>query len=426
MRGHDAEAAAAGGTVLINLADAALATSGGKAAPLAALLGAGLPVPPGFVVPTSVYEQALAGVDVVGAARQGADRARRLVEKALLRAELVDEISVALSRISTPPGDGYVAVRSSAHTEDGIEATAAGQHDTFLAVRGQHEVVQAVRQCWASLWSERAVAYRGHLLAGPDAVPPATAVLVQRLVDADVSGVLFTGAVTRIEASWGLGVSVVSGLVTPDMWVVAGDAIDDRAVGAKSSRIDRVGNRVVTRPVPAVDRNRACLRDQDVLALSRVGQQIERHLGRRQDVEWAMADGRIWILQARPITADLPGRPPAPSAGVPAGAGLNGTPGSPGRAAGPVRIVNSPNDFARVRPGDILVCRTTDPAWTALFGVVAAVFTETGGLLSHAAIVAREHGLPAVLAVHGATTALPDGAVVTVDGSSGHIVLTTG
>lgn len=414
-----------GGTVLVDLADASRATSGGKAAPLAALLRAGLAVPPGFVVPTCAYEQALADVDVVAAARQGAECARLLVEQALIRPELVDEIAVALGRITGPAGDGYVAVRSSANTEDGTEASAAGQHNTFLAIHGPDQVVQAVRRCWASLWSERSVAYRGHRSGGPADVAPTTAVLVQRLVQADVAGVLFTGAAARIEASWGLGESVVSGRVNPDGWLVTDGAIVHRAVGGKLSRTDRVGTQLLTRPVPSADRNRPCLRDQDVLAIARIGQQIERLLGRPQDVEWAIADGQIWILQARPITADLPEPPQVSPAPAPAGVELTGTPASPGQATGPVRHVESPDDFDRVRPGDILVCRTTDPSWTALFGVVAAVVTETGGLLSHAAIVAREYGLPAVVAAPGATTALRDGALVTVDGTSGRVVLTT-
>ena len=292
--------------MLIDLVDATRATSGGKATQLAALLRAGLAVPPGFVVPMSAYGHALAGVDLVGAARERADRARRLVERALIPPALVDEVSAALGRISAPPGDGHVAVRSSASTEDGNRSTAAGQHDTFLGVRGADQVVDAVRRCWASLWSERAVAYRRHRSGGSDAVTPTTAVLVQRLVEADVAGVLFTGAATRIEASWGLGESVVGGRVTPDAWVVTDGVIVDRVVGGKTSRTDLVGTHVQTHPVPAADRNRPCLRDQDVRELARVGRLIERVLGGRQDVEWAIADGQVWILQARPITADLP------------------------------------------------------------------------------------------------------------------------
>lgn len=412
---------------MIDLADATRATSGGKAAPLARLLQAGLPVPPGFVVPTCAYEQALAGVDVTGAAHQGgADRTRLLVEQAILAPALVEEISAALARITAPSSDGYVAVRSSASTEDGTETTAAGQHDTFVAVRGPDQVVGAVRRCWASLFSDRAVAYRGQRPGHRDGAVPTTAVLVQRLVDADVAGVLFTGTTTRIEASWGLGESVVGGRVTPDSWLVHDQAIVHRSIGSKATRTDRLRNQVVTRPVPAADRHRSCLRDQDILKLAQAGRRIERLLGGPHDIEWAIADDHFWILQARPITADLPETPSASSDAALADADLTGTPASPGRATGPVRLIHGPADFARVQPGDILVCRTTDPAWTPLFGVAAAVITETGGLLSHAAIVAREHGLPAVLAVPGATTTLPDGALVAVDGSSGRVVLTSG
>ncbi|MER7417304.1 PEP/pyruvate-binding domain-containing protein [Micromonospora peucetia] len=412
--------------MLIDLADANRATSGGKAAPLARLLLSGLPVPPGFVVPARAYEQAVASLDLTGAIRHGADAARLLVERATLSPTLVDEISRALTRITGPSGDGYVAVRSSATSEDGADAAAAGQHDTFLGVHGPDQVADAVRGCWASLWSGRAVAYRRKWAGDLHCGPPATAVLVQRLVDADVAGVLFTGSTIRIEGSWGLGERVVGGQVTPDSWVVSDNAVVRRAIGVKDTRMDRVGTRVVTREVPTADRERLCLADDVVLHLARLGREIEELLGGPQDVEWAIADGQIWVLQARPVTAALPTARAAPSGRAPDNTSLAGTPGSPGLAAGPARVVRGPDDFAEVRPGDVLVCRTTDPAWTPLFGVVAAVVTETGGLLSHAAIVARELGLPAVLAVPGAMTALPDGATVEVDGSTGRVVLTGG
>ncbi|MDG4798307.1 PEP/pyruvate-binding domain-containing protein [Micromonospora sp. WMMD1082] len=373
--------------VLIDLADAEPAMSGGKAAVLARLLGAGLPIPPGFVVPIAAYEQAVDGPS----------------------AELVNEIAQALPRI----GGGYVAVRSSATSEDTAHATAAGQHDTFLGVRGPDQVADAVRRCWASLRSERAVAYWRRQ---GDPGSPTIAVLVQRLVDADVAGVMFTGDDVRLEASWGLGESVVSGHVTPDSWVVSGDAVTRRTLGTKTTRIDRT----VAREVEPADRDRFCLTDDEVTRLARLGRQIADLLGGPQDIEWAIADSRVWILQARPVTSSLPA---APAAAAGDGTARAGTPASPGSATGPVRVVRGPADFARVRPGDVLVCRTTDPAWTPLFGVVAAVVTETGGLLSHAAIVARELGLPAVLAIPDATTALPDGAPVEVDGSTGRVAL---
>jgi pyruvate,water dikinase len=412
-----------GGASLIDLEEAKHAEAGGKAAPLGQLLRAGLPVPPGFVVPTGAFEQSLSAVDVAGAARQSAGHVRSLIEHAGLAPEVADEIPAALDRITASCGDGYVAVRSSADTEDGPEASGAGQHDSFLAVRGPGQVVSAVVKCWASLWSERAVAYRRQHPSDHASTLPLTAVLVQRLVEADVAGVMFTGKTTRIEASWGLGESVVAGRITPDTWMVTDDVIVHHAIGHKQHRIDRIGTQVVTRPVSAADIDRWCVSDQDIIDLDQIGRRIEQLLGRPQDVEWAIADGHIWILQARPITAELPATTLVSSNPTPSRRLLSGTPASPGFATGPVRVISGPDDFTRVQPGDILVCRTTDPAWTALFGVVAAVVTEIGGLLSHAAIIAREHGLPAVLGVSDATTTLHNGTIIEVDGHGGHILL---
>ncbi|MEU4335425.1 PEP/pyruvate-binding domain-containing protein [Micromonospora lupini] len=371
--------------MLIDLADADVATSGGKAAVLARLLRAGMPVPPGFVVPVAAYEQAAGDLPAV----------------------LVDEIARTLPRL----GAGHLAVRSSATGEDTAHATAAGQHDTYLGVRGPDQVADAVHGCWASLWSERAVAYRRRQR---DTTPPSIAVLVQRLVDADVAGVLFTGDEIRLEASWGLGESVVSGRVTPDSWVVSGGVVTHRSLGTKKTRVDRT----TTRDVEQADQDRFCLTDGEVTRLARIGRQIADLLGGPQDIEWAIAGSQIWILQSRPVTAALP---TAPTLAPAEPRTLTGTPGSAAVASGPARVVRGPADFARVRPGDVLVCRTTDPAWTPLFGVVAAVVTEIGGLLSHAAIVAREQGIPAVLAISGATTALRDGTLLRVDGSAGTV-----
>ncbi|WP_432150371.1 PEP/pyruvate-binding domain-containing protein [Streptomyces sp. bgisy029] len=411
--------------MLIDLADAESGTSGGKAAVLARLLAAGLPVPPGFVVPVAAYEEAAGGLDFSdpGAVRDLPGPS----------AALTGEIAGALVRVA---GGGSVAVRSSGTGEDTAAASAAGQHDTFLGVSGAREVAEAVRGCWVSLWSERAVAYRRRQ---PDAVPPGIAVLVQRLVEADVAGVMFAGAgggaEVRLEGSWGLGESVVGGRVTPDSWTVSGTTASDRAVtrralGTKSTRVDRGGTGVVTREVEPADRERFCLTDEEVFRLAELGRRTAGLLGGEQDIEWAIAGSRIWLLQARPVTGALPGGVVAGAlpAGVVGAADSTGergfrtgTPGSAGVATGPARVVRGPGDFGRVRAGDVLVCRTTDPAWTPLFGIVAAVVTETGGLLSHAAIVARELGLPAVLAVPDATETLTDGAMVEVDGGTGRV-----
>lgn len=446
--------------MLLPLEDATVAVAGGKAGTLARLVRAGLRVPPGVVVPLDVYRATAQRLDLEGLVRRGGPEA---AQRALARADLppvfLSEVERALVRL----GDGPVAVRSSATGEDGATRTAAGQHLTCLAVRGAGAVVDAVRACWASLWSPEAVAYR-RLDDAPDA--PATAVLVQRHVDADVAGVLFTGAAAGapvvVEASWGLGESVVGGFVTPDRHVVRASGAVETQVGAKSTRVDRAGAGVGTAVVPDALATARCLDDVAVRGLADLGRDLAALLGGPQDVEWALTGAVVHVLQARPVTAGLPGRgsgdgagagadrattasaagtsvaaqplaaqplaaaplaaPPLPATAT-TGPVLRGVPGSRGVRRGPVRVVTGPEGFGAVRPGDVLVCRFTDPAWTRLFGVVAAVVTQTGGVLAHAAVVAREHGIPAVLAVPGVLAVLRDGDRVEVDGTAGTVRL---
>ena len=240
-------------------------------------------------------------------------------------------------------------------------------------------------------------------------------------LDAEVSGVMFTpgepSGVTTIEASWGLGSSVVGGTVTPDAYRVHADGTVTRTVADKASRIDRHGTHLVTSDVPQPDRRRPTLDDATAARLAGLGRRIGAVLGGAQDVEWALVDGDLWVLQARPTTADLPERP---STSVP-DATLVGTPCSRGTATGPARVVRGPDDFARVRPGDILVCPWTDPSWTPLLHLAAGVVTETGGILSHAAIVARERRIPAVLGIADATRTLHDSTTITIDGTAGTV-----
>ncbi|MBO3086267.1 PEP/pyruvate-binding domain-containing protein [Cellulomonas fengjieae] len=376
--------------MLVPLRDADVAACGGKAGALGRLARAGLPVPDGFVVPFAAYRTDLD-----------------------LRPGLSDALARELAALGDPP----VAVRSSAGDEDTALASAAGQHETVLGVRGVDQVADAVRACWASLHSPTALAYRAATPHRP--ADPVMAVLVQRLVDAEVSGVMFTPAgsdgVTRIEASWGLGTSVVGGTVTPDAYRVEPGGTVRRRIADKRTRVDRAGTRVVTSEVAELDRGRPALDEATALRLADLGRRVGTVLGGALDIEWAVVDGELWVLQARPVTADLPA--PAP----PTLALLTGTPGSRGSATGTARIVRGPGDFTRTRAGDILVCPWTDPGWTPLLRLVAGVVTETGGALSHAAIVARERGIPAVLGVPGATTTLRDGTTITIDGDAGTV-----
>ncbi len=380
--------------MFVPLRDAVASTCGGKAGALGALCRAGFDVPDGFVIPFESQR------DAVGTLRG------------------------ALTRALADLGDPPVAVRSSAAGEDTTEVSAAGQHLSVLGVRGADEVADAVRVCRDSLDAPRAVAYR--VAVGHDGTPdePTMAVLVQRLVDAEASGVMFTSdgasGATVIEASWGLGPSVVEGRVTPDSYRVDVDGVVTRRVAHKRTRLDRHGTALVTRDVPPAHRGRAVLDDAMATRLSRLGQHVADVLGGALDIEWALSEGRAWVLQARPVTAAVPSRegarvpPSAPDT-------LVGTPGSRGTATGPARIVRGAADFAHVCPGDIVVCPYTDPSWTPLLRIVAGVVTEVGGALSHAAIVAREQGIPAVLGVRDAMTLLDDGATVTLSGTDGTV-----
>jgi pyruvate,water dikinase len=257
----------------------------------------------------------------------------------------------------------------------------------------------------------------------PERVP----VIVQQLIDADASGVLFTrdphagAAVTVIEASWGLGTSVVDGSVVPDLVTVADDDTVSTRRGDKQTRVDCSTVGVTTSHVAAPDRARPCLSDDEARQLAALGVVVATLVGGPVDIEWAIAGGRVWLLQVRPVTARPPQPPGTTSPDVTGLPLVRGTGAGRGTATGPARVVRDVDGFGSVRPGDVLLCRTTDPAWTPLFGVVAAVVTETGGILSHAAIVAREVGIPAVVGAARAMAVVTGGSIVHVDGDAGTV-----
>lgn len=256
---------------------------GGKALSLGRMSAAGLPVPPGFCVTTAAY--------------------RRLRGQSFAAdAALVEQIGEAYRRL----GAGLVAVRSSATAEDGAVASFAGQQETILGVQGESEVCAAVARCWESLHSERAVAYRRHQNVGDDGL--AMAVVVQRLIPAEVAGVLFTrdpldaeGKRMMVEASWGLGESVVSGKVSPDRYHLDRETgvVVEQHLTAKTVQVTAEG----TQAVPVEKQTQACLDTSRLAELAALGRRVEAFYGEPRDVEWAWAEGRFWLLQARPITA---------------------------------------------------------------------------------------------------------------------------
>src|SRR5829696_1852114 len=292
---------------------------GGKAANLGELLHAGFPVPPGFVITADAYDLVVRSNqlqrDIINASTpSGAALARARFEQAIIPPQVEQAILDAYRRL----GAGSVAVRSSATAEDLAEAAFAGQQETFLGVSGAAAVLDAVRRCWASLWSDRAVSYREqHGLAQ---VPVKIAVIVQRMVAADVAGVMFTanpvsGArdETIVEASAGLGEALVSGLVTPDHIVLRNMRhrwqIAERQQGRREVEVrPRAGGGV--EQVSGATAPGLALPDEVLLQLARMGASIAKHFGRPQDIEWAWAGGKLYVLQSRPITAlpELPAR----------------------------------------------------------------------------------------------------------------------
>jgi pyruvate,water dikinase len=306
---------------------------GGKSAALGELLGAGIPVPGGFAVSVGAFtamveaNPQLAAVlhsharDLRADDTAALDRAVAAIAAAMaaapqpsaVREEIVARYAgLATDADAAPP----VAVRSSARGEDGEEATFAGQQETLLWVRGADAVCTAVRDCWASLYSAPAIAYRARMAADDDA--PAMGVTVQRMVDATVSGVLFTcnplsgdPSMVAVNASWGLGLGVVGGEVTPDDFLVSKitrevvrRTIADKHVEHVPAR--EAGGGTVVREVDAARRRAPCLDDAQLADLAALGRRIERHFGSHQDVEWALdgdAGGAIRVLQSRPVTA---------------------------------------------------------------------------------------------------------------------------
>jgi pyruvate,water dikinase len=411
---------------------------GGKGANLGELTRAGIAVPPGFVIAADAYLAAIdeGGVrtellnierdvpgDDAGVVEAAADRLQSLVRKAGVPDRLRADILAAYTRL----GPGPVAVRSSATAEDTAGTSFAGMNATFTNVQGEDALVAAVVDCWASLFGTRVVSYRR---ARGLTDEPAIAVIVQQMVASERSGVMFTadpasGQRDRIviEAAFGLGEVVVSGQVEPDTYVVAKDGLEllDVRVGVKTHKIVTGPHGDERVALSGADGSRRVCSDDEIRELAQLGATVEAHYGEPQDVEWAIADGNIFVVQARPITTLL-----APSLGAPATAGVaapvvQGLGASPGRVSGRVRVLHTPEEGAALLAGEVLVAPMTAPDWVPVLRRAAALVTDGGGMTCHAAIVSRELGVPCIVGARDATKKLRDGMLVTVDGAAGTV-----
>ena len=418
---------------------------GGKGASLGELTGAELPVPPGFVVTANTYRAFIedAGIDDElfsavevdhedsAALKEAHETAHELIMGTPMPEDVREEILDAYRSIGD--GDAFVAVRSSATAEDLPDASFAGQQETFLNVQ-EEELLESVKACWASLFSERAIYYRNRKGFPHDKVD--IAVVVQQMVDSEKSGVMFTCHPSTgekkviIEAAWGLGEAVVSGTVSPDNYVVNrvnGDVETATIADKKTMCIrDEETGQTVDREVPSDKRHERVLTDGEIARLLELGELVEDHYGTPQDVEWAVYDGDVYMLQSRPITTITEGEEDAGSDDEKSkNAGddviMRGLGASPGIASGRARIVTKLDHLDQVAEGDIIVTEMTTPDMVPAMKRAAGIVTDEGGMTSHAAIVSRELGVPAVVGTGDATSTIADGDIVTIDGDKGTI-----
>ena len=438
---------------------------GGKNASLGEMISqlpASVRVPGGFATTAEAYREFLAhngladrinaaldalDVDDVDALAKTGAQIREWIIELPFPAKLEAEIKTAYEKI-TAEGEGSFAVRSSATAEDLPDASFAGQQETFLNIHGYENILHAMKEVFASLYNDRAIAYRVHKnFAHADVALSAG---VQRMVrsDSGASGVMFSidtesgfDQVVFITSSYGLGETVVQGAVNPDEFYVhkptlalGKPAIIRRNLGSKLIKMvftDKAvaGKSVRTVDVPEADRNRFSLTDADVLELGRYAVIIEKHYGRPMDIEWGKdgVDGKLYILQARPETVKSQDE------------GLvmekyrlkqYGKSLTHGRAigqkigAGTVRIVSDASEMNRVQAGDVLVTDMTDPNWEPVMKRASAIVTNRGGRTCHAAIIARELGIPAIVGCGNATEVLEEGESVTVscaEGDTGYV-----
>lgn len=443
-----------------------VALVGGKGANLGEMTRAHLPIPYGFVVTAEAYYQfitaaqlqkkinnalAIVNFESPRELSQASSTIQKLILSAPVPDSLINEVlhyydhlvakeeeyltqgnapvKSALKRLSTLYNAPLVAVRSSATAEDLPTASFAGQQETYLNVKGDHQLIVHLKKCWASLFTERALYYRH--TQGFDHFKVGLATVVQRMVQSDKSGIAFsidpvTNDKTKmvIEAIFGLGEYIVQGKVTPDHYEVdkRSFVILNKSLAYQNLKYVKSGTSNKEVKLGKREGSLQKLTEQELTAVALLVKDIEDHYYFPQDIEWAIEGGRVFIVQSRPITTmKAVSTKQSGSVESNATAILTGSPASPGIGIGPVVIIKSPKEIDKVKKGDILVAPQTNPDYVPAMKRAVAIITEKGGRTSHAAIVSRELGIPAVVGTEHATTVLKNGETISVNGSSGEI-----
>jgi len=439
-----------------------ISIAGGKGASLAEMYNSKFPIPPGFVITAQAYsyfienssllekiKEKVSSIDMedTETLERVSKEVREMISNSEMPLEMESEIAdsyelldanksalvgatqTALAILNKSKEPPFVAVRSSATTEDLADASFAGQQESFINVKGKSELIIKVKECFASLFTARAIYYREKKGFGQEKAE--LAVVVQKMVDADKSGVIFSrNPITQedtimIEAVWGLGEGIVSGRIKPDSYIVDGNVenfkILDTNLSEKKVAIVRSSsgeNQIVK--LTAERAKQQVLSTYEIKILAIYSKQLEEHYKKPQDIEFAISGGDIYIVQSRPITTLT--KESKVEKEVMGEVLLSGLGASPGIGSGKVKVVYSLDDLKKIEKGNVLVTEMTNPDMVVTMQRAAAIVTDEGGVTSHAAIVSREMGIPAVVGTGNATKKLKDGDIITVDGYRGKVI----
>ncbi len=422
---------------------------GGKGANLGEMTRAGFPVPNGFIITAQAYYAFLrennlvtkikhilstTNIEKPDSLMQVSKHVKKYILDGRISDELIKDIFDAYRMLSTPLGDALVAVRSSATAEDLPTASFAGQQETYLNVKGEATLLQKVKLAWASLFNERAIFYRqeqkfSHFKVG-------IALPVQKMVQSEKSGVMFTlDPITNdkskiiIESIFGLGELIVQGAATPDHYEVSKKdlKIISKSMSVQKTMLKKVGTENKELKIPEKEGGRQKITDNQILDLALLAKRLEKHYYFPQDVEWAIENNNVYIVQTRPVTTMHTKAKNKTEDEIHdekwriANLLIKGNPASPGVATGPARVIKSAKEIDKVQAGEVLVTPQTNPDFVPAMKKAVAIVTDTGGRTSHAAIVSRELGIPAVVGADGATKRIKNGLIITVNGEKGEV-----
>ena len=429
-------------------------TAGGKGANLSEIYNLKIPVPPGFVVTAQAYDyfiekakldekikNLLKKIDYEDTKQLNeiTKEIRSLIINSKIPKTMEDEIIESYENLNVDKSENegildilrtsseplFVAVRSSATTEDLAEASFAGQQDSFVNIKGKQNLIKHIKKCFASLFTSRATYYRNK--KGFKHEQASLAIVVQKMVDSKKSGVIFSkdpshkNEKTIIEAVWGLGEGIVSGKITPDKYVISKDLeILDKKIADKKIAITRNsgGEKEIIKLNERISKQEV-LKEYEIKKLTELALKLEDHYKKPQDIEFAIEDEEIYIVQTRPITT-LEKR----FESIKETNGeviLTGLAASPGISSGKIKLVNNLEDLHKVKEGDVLVTKMTNPDMVVTMQKCSAIVTDDGGLTAHASIVSREMGIPAIVGTGEATTKLKEGEMITVNGYTGKV-----